>query len=70
VSVIVGDDRVRDHKIENDVLDEIYCRIGANLSQGPHLDPLSKLIDRDEQVGQAPGRFLEGSQKVQGPHGK
>jgi hypothetical protein len=56
--------------MENDVLDEIHCLIEANLSQGLHLDPLSKLVDNDKQVGHAPGHFLEGPQKVQAPHKK
>jgi hypothetical protein len=47
LSAIVSDDRVRDPKMKNDVLDEIYGLLGANLSQGPHLDPLSKFIDRN-----------------------
>jgi hypothetical protein len=64
LSAVVGDDRVRDLKAENDVVDEIYCLLGANICQGPRLDLLSKLIDHDKQVGQAPERFLEGSQKV------
>jgi hypothetical protein len=57
-------------KVENDVLDEIHCLLGANLSQGPRLDSLSELVDLDEQVGQALGCFLEGPQEVQPPHGK
>jgi hypothetical protein len=63
LSVVVVDDVVRDPKIENDVLDEIYHLHGANRSQGPHLDPLSELVDRNEQVCQAPVRFLEGPPK-------
>jgi hypothetical protein len=51
LSDVVGDDRVRDPTTENNVLDEIHGLVGANLSQGLHLDPLSKFIDRDEQVG-------------------
>jgi hypothetical protein len=39
--------------MENDVLDEIHDLLGADFSQGLRLDPLSKFIDRDEQVGQA-----------------
>jgi hypothetical protein len=70
LSAIVGDDGVRDTKTENDVLDEVYGMLGANLSQGLRIDPLSKLVDCDKQVGQAPRHFLEGSQKVQVPHGK
>jgi hypothetical protein len=70
LSVVVGDDGVRDPKMKNDVLDEIYCLHGANLSQGHHLDPLSKLVDRDKQVGRAPGCFVKGPQKVQAPYSK
>jgi hypothetical protein len=64
LSVIVSDDGIRDLIVENDVLDEIHYLLGANLHQGPCLDPLSKLVDRNKQVGQAPGRLLEGSQEV------
>jgi hypothetical protein len=51
VSAVVSDDRVRDPETKNDVLDEIHDLLGANFSQGLHLDPLSKFIDRNEQVG-------------------
>jgi hypothetical protein len=49
--------------MENDVLDEIHDVLGADFSQGLRLDPLSKFIDRDEQVGQAPHAFLKGPRK-------
>jgi hypothetical protein len=48
LSVVVGDDGVRDPEVENDVLAEINCLLGANLLQGPCLDPLSKLVDHDK----------------------
>jgi hypothetical protein len=70
LSVVIGDDGVGDPEMENDVRDEIHYLLGANLRQGPHVDPLSELVDRDKQVGQAPRRFFEGSQKVQAPHSK
>jgi hypothetical protein len=54
LSVVVGDNGVRDPEIENDVLDEIHHLLRANLHQRPCLNPLSKLIDRDKQVGPAP----------------
>jgi hypothetical protein len=50
--------------MENDVLDKIYCLLGANLSQGPCLNLFSEFIDYDEQVGQAPRSFLEWPQEV------
>jgi hypothetical protein len=68
--VIVGDDGVRDPKMENNVLDKIHCLRGADLSQWPCLNPLSELVDRNKPVGQAPRRFLEEPQKVQTLHGK
>jgi hypothetical protein len=69
-SVVVGNDRVRNPKTKNHVLDEIHGMLGADFSQGLCLDPLSKFINRDEHVGQAPRRLLEGSQEVQTPHGE
>jgi hypothetical protein len=70
LSAIVGDDGLRDPKTENDVPDEIHCLLGSNLCQGPRLSPLSELVDRDEQVGQTLGHFIEGPQEVQAPHGE
>jgi hypothetical protein len=66
----VVSDGVGDPKIENNVLDKTHCLLGANFSQGPCLDPLSKLVDSDKQVSQAPEHFLEGPQKIQDPHDK
>jgi hypothetical protein len=70
LSASIVDDGVRDSKTENDVLDEIHYLLGANISQGPRLDPLSQLVDHDKQVGQALERFLEGPQEVQAPQGE
>jgi hypothetical protein len=70
LSVVVGDDGVRDPEVENNVLDEIYYLLGANLHQGPCLDSFSKLVDREKQVGQAPRCLLKGSQGVQAPYDK
>jgi hypothetical protein len=50
--------------MENDVLDEIHSLLGADFSQGLCLDPLSKFIHHDEQVGRAPVCLLHGSQEV------
>jgi hypothetical protein len=47
------------------VLDKAYHLFGTNCGHGLSFDPLSKLIDYDKQVGEAPGRFFEGSQEVQ-----
>jgi hypothetical protein len=37
---------------------------------GPWLNPLSEFINHIQLVGQAPGCFLERSQKIQAPHKK
>jgi hypothetical protein len=70
LSAVDGNDGIRDPKSKNDVLDEIYGFLVANFDLELHLDPLSKIIDRDEQVGQALGHLLEGFQKVQTPYGE
>jgi hypothetical protein len=67
---VVGDDGIGIPKTKNYVLDKTHCLLGADFSQGSCLDPLSEHVDRDKQVGQAPRRFLEGSQKIQAPHGQ
>jgi hypothetical protein len=47
LSVVVGNNRVRNPKTKNHVLNEIHGMLGADFSQGLRLDPLSKFIDRD-----------------------
>jgi hypothetical protein len=37
--------------MKNDILDEIYGLLGANFGKGLCLDPLSKLVVCDEEVG-------------------
>jgi hypothetical protein len=68
LSAVVGNDTIRDPETKNDVLDEIHDLLGADFSQGFRFDPLSKLIDRDEQVGKAPGAFLKGPRRSRPPH--
>jgi hypothetical protein len=68
--VVVGYDGLVDPKMENDVLHEIHRLPGVDVHQGPFLNPLSEFVVYDKQVGQAPGCFLEGPQKIQAPHGK
>jgi hypothetical protein len=49
LSVVVGNDRVRNPEIENDVLDEIHILLGAILSRGfgsTHLVNLSTTMSR------------------------
>jgi hypothetical protein len=65
LSLVVSDDGIRNPETENDVLDEGHNLLGTNFSQGLHLNPLSELLDYDEQVGQVHGCLLEGSKKIQ-----
>jgi hypothetical protein len=64
LGVVVSADGVGDPEAGNNILDKTYCLLGANLGQGPCFDPLSELVTRDKYVGQAPGRFLKGAQKI------
>jgi hypothetical protein len=60
LSVVVGNDRVRDPEMKNDVLNEIYSLLGANFSQGfasIHLVNLSTLTSRWVKPS---GAFLKG----------
>jgi hypothetical protein len=70
LGVVVGDDSIGTPKAEGNVLDKSYSFFGANFGQGLSLDPLGELVNRDKQVGEAPGRFFEGSQEIQAPQGK
>jgi hypothetical protein len=61
LGAIIGDDGVWDPKTENNVLDKIHHLFGVDLYQGSCLNPLSELVDRNMQVGQVIGCFLEWS---------
>jgi hypothetical protein len=56
--------------VEDNVLDKAYRLFGANFGHEPHLNPLSKLVDRDKQVGKALECFFKGSKEVHAPHDK
>jgi hypothetical protein len=51
LSAIVGNDRIRYPKIENDILDEIHGLSGTDFGQGLCLDALSEFVYHDKQVG-------------------
>jgi hypothetical protein len=67
IGVVVGDDRFGDPKAEDNVFDNAYWFFGANFGHVLSLDPLSELVDRDKQVGEAPGRFFWRVPKGPGP---
>jgi hypothetical protein len=64
LGAIIGDDGVGDPKVEDNVLEKAYILFGANYHHGLRFDPLSEPVDCLKQVGEAPGRFSEGSQEV------
>jgi hypothetical protein len=45
----------------------LFC---PEVRDGAHLHPLGELVDRDQQMGEAPGRLSEGPDDVQPPHGE
>jgi hypothetical protein len=70
LGVVVGDDRVGYAEVVNDVDEERYRLLGADVDDGSRLDPLGKLVDRYEEVSEAPGRLSERSHHVEVPEGK
>jgi hypothetical protein len=67
---IVGDDGVRDPKAMDDVCEERHRLLGPDVGQGSDLDPLEEFVDGDQQVREAPGCLLQGTDEVQTPYGK
>ena len=70
LGAVVGDNRVRDPEPEDDVGEELDCLLGFDLADGSSLDPFGELVDRHQQVGEAPGRPLQRTDEVQPPHGE
>jgi hypothetical protein len=48
LSVVVGDEGVRDAEAVNDVGEQCYDLLGADVHYGSSLDPLEKLVDGHE----------------------
>jgi hypothetical protein len=48
LGAIVGDDGVGDPEAKNNILDETYCLLGADLSQGLCFDPLSEFVNHNK----------------------
>jgi hypothetical protein len=57
LGAIVGDDRVGYAKAVNDVGEEGYYLLGVDVDDGSSLDPLGELVDRYEEMSEAPGRL-------------
>jgi hypothetical protein len=59
LDVIVGDDHVGYTKAVDDVGEECYGFLGAGVDNGPSFNTLGELVNRHEQVCEAPGRLSE-----------
>ena len=67
---IVGDDGVWNPEPVDDISEEQYRLLGFDLSDRSSLDQLGELVDSYQQVGIAPGGFLQRPNHVQSPHGE
>jgi hypothetical protein len=70
LGAIVRDDVVGNPKAMDDVGDEQHGLLRPDAGDGSGLDPLGKFVNGDEQVGEAPGCFLQGSDQVEPPDGE
>jgi hypothetical protein len=70
LGVVVGDDHVGYAEAVDDVGEERYRFLGADLNDGPSLDLLGELVDRYEEMSEAPGRLSERPHHVEVPDGE
>ena len=68
LGAVVSYDRVRDPEPEDNVSKEQNSLLGSNLADGSSLDPLGELVNRHQQVCEAPGRLLQRTDEIQSPH--
>jgi hypothetical protein len=67
---IVSNDGVWDPEAMDDVAEERHCLLGPDAGLGSDLDPLGEFVDGDQQVREAPGCLLQGTDEVQTPYCK
>ena len=67
---IVGDNGVWNPEPVDDISEEQYRLLGFDLGNRSSLDPLGELVNSYQQVGVAPGGFLQRPNHVQSPHGE
>jgi hypothetical protein len=60
LGAIVGNDRVGDAETIDDVGEERDRLLRVDVDNGSSLDPLRELVDRYEEVGEAPGACQSG----------
>jgi hypothetical protein len=54
---VVGDDGIWHSKAMDNVCEERHRLLCPEIRNGAHLHPLRKFVDRNQQVGEALGRF-------------
>ena len=67
---IVSDDGVWDPKAVDDICKERHRLLGPDADLGSDLNPLEEFVDGYQQVLEAPGCLLQGSDEVQTPYDK
>jgi len=67
---IIGDYGVWYSKSVDDIREEQHSLFGLDPCGGSDFNPLGKLVDCDKQVGEAPERLLQRSDKIEAPDGK
>jgi hypothetical protein len=70
LGAVVGDDRVGYAEAIDDVGEERYHLLGADVGNRLSLDSFGELVDRHEKVGEAPGHLSEGPHHVEVPDGE
>ena len=64
LGAVVGDDGVRDPKAMDDVYEESHHLLSLDVGEGSDLDPLGEFVYGDQQVREAPGCLLQGTDEV------
>jgi len=67
ICAIVRDDGIRHPKVVDDVLEESCSLRRLRCRDRLCFDPFCEFVHGDKQVGEAPGRFAQGSNHVQSP---
>jgi hypothetical protein len=70
LGAVVSDDRVRYTEAIDYVSEEQDRLLGVDVDDGSSLDPLQELVDRNEEVGEAPRRLSEWPHHVEVPDGE
>jgi hypothetical protein len=68
LGVVVRDDAVGNPKAMDGVGEEQRSLLRSDVGNGMGLNPLGKLVNGDEQVGETPSCSLQGSDQVEPPN--